>query len=286
MQHILITGAGSYIGTSVERYLAQWPERYRVDTVDMIDGSWREKSFVGYDAVFHVAAIVHQKERPEMEELYFRVNRDMALQAAKKAKAEGVRQFILMSSMSVYGADTGIITPETVPHPVSFYGKSKLAAEALIAKEADGQFQVCILRPPMVYGPGCKGNFQTVVKLVKLSPVFPMLRNQRSMICIENLCEFLRLCIDNGWNGLFFPQNREYMQTSDMARTIAEALGRRVFFSRLAGFAVRLLIPFLPMAKKAFGSLIYQGTECHEYRYCIRDTAGSVADSISQYIGE
>lgn len=247
----------------------------------MVDESWRDKSFSGYDTVLHVAAIVHQKEQPEMEGLYFRVNRDLVLQVAQKARSEGVHQFILMSSMSVYGVDTGIITPDTAPHPVSFYGRSKLAAEELLTKEAGNGMNICILRPPMVYGPGCKGNFQTVVKLVKLSPVFPMLHNQRSMICIDNLCEFLRLCIDNGWNGLFFPQNREYMQTSDMARIIAEALGRRVFFSRLAGFAVQLLIPFLPMAKKAFGSLIYQGTECHEYRYCIRDTAGSVADSIS-----
>ena len=102
-----------------------------------------------------------------MEELYYRVNRDLAVKAARKARAEGVRQFILMSSMSVYGTDTGVITPETVPQPVSFYGKSKLAAEELIQKEADEHFRVCILRPPMVYGPGCKGNFQTVVKLVK-----------------------------------------------------------------------------------------------------------------------
>lgn len=281
MKNILITGAGSYIGTSVERYLSQWPERYQVDTVDMVDGSWREKSFAGFDAVFHVAAIVHQKERPEMEELYYRVNRDLAVQVARKAKAEGVGQFILMSSMSVYGMDTGVITPETTPSPVSFYGKSKLAAEELIRQEENEHFRVCILRPPMVYGPDCKGNFQTVVKLVKRSPVFPRLNNRRSMIHIDNLCEFLKLCIDNRESGLFFPQNREYMQTSDMARTIARALGRRVWFSLLAGFAVRLTIPFLSLTKKAFGTLIYRDTERHDYCYCIRGSEDSVADSVS-----
>lgn len=279
MKRILVTGADSYIGTSLEGYLRGKP--YTVTTLDVRDTGWSDFSFSGYDTVLHVAAIVHQKERPEMEELYYRVNRDLAVKAARKARAEGVRQFILMSSMSVYGTDTGVITPETVPQPVSFYGKSKLAAEELIQKEADEHFRVCILRPPMVYGPGCKGNFQTVVKLVKKLPVFPQLRNERSMICIDNLCEFLKLCIDNCESGLFFPQNREYMQTSQMARTIAGKLGKRVFFSRLAGLAVRLLVPVLPVAKKAFGSLVYRDTERHDYCYCLRDNGDSVADSVS-----
>lgn len=279
MKHILVTGADSYIGTSLEGYLRGKP--YRITTLDVRDAGWTGVSFSGYDAVLHVAAIVHQKERPEMEELYFRVNRDLAVEAARKAKAEGVGQFILMSSMSVYGTDTGVITTDTVPQPVSFYGRSKLAAEELIQKEADDNFRVCILRPPMVYGPGCKGNFQTVVKLVKKLPVFPQLRNERSMICIDNLCEFLKLCIDQGESGLFFPQNREYMQTSRMARTIAGKLGKRVFFSRLAGLGVRILVPFVPVAKKAFGSLVYRDTERHDYCYCIRDNDGSVADSVS-----
>ena len=279
MKHILITGSDSYIGSSLIAHLCEQP--YTVTTLDVRDAEWVNFSFAGFDAVLHVAAIVHQKERPEMEELYFRVNRDLAAQIARKAKAEGIGQFIFMSSMSVYGMDTGVITLDTVPAPTSFYGKSKLAAEEHITKLADGEFRVCILRPPMVYGPGCRGNFQTVVKLVRKLPVFPELRNQRSMIHIDNLCEFLKLCIDEGESGLFFPQNREYMQTSDMARTIAQALGKRVWFSRLAGLAVRLTIPFLSLTKKAFGSLIYRDTERHDYRYCIRDTADSVGDSVS-----
>jgi UDP-glucose 4-epimerase len=278
MKHILITGADSYIGASLAAYLQG--QSYTVTELDVRDDSWRDFPFARFDAVLHVAAIVHLKEQPEMEELYYRVNRDLAVQIARKAKAEGVGQFIFMSSMSVYGVDTGIITPATVPNPVSFYGKSKLAAEELIQAEADERFNVCILRPPMVYGPGCKGNFQTVVKLVKRSPVFPQLRNQRSMIHIDNLCEFLKLCVDKGESGLFFPQNREYMQTSRMARTIAGKLGRRVFFSRLIGFAVRLTIPFLSLTKKAFGTLIYRDTERHDYCYCIRSNTDSVEDSV------
>lgn len=278
MKNVLITGTDSYIGTALEAHLQG--NHYSVTTLDVRDEGWLNATFDGYDTVVHVAAIVHQKERPEMEELYFRVNRDLALRIARKAKAAGVRQFSFMSSMSVYGMDTGLITPDTVPQPVSFYGKSKLAAEELIGREVCEDFKVCILRPPMVYGPGCKGNFQTVVKLVKRSPVFPQLKNARSMIHIDNLCEFLRLCIDSCESGLFFPQNREYMQTSDMARIIAGTLGRRVFFSRLAGMVVWLTIPFLSLTQKAFGTLIYQDTELHDYCYCIHSNADSVAGSV------
>jgi UDP-glucose 4-epimerase len=284
MKKILITGAGSFIGTSLEAHLNSFPGQYCVHTQDMLGDGWKDADFSGYDAVFHVAGIAHAdsgKADTETVDRYYRVNTHLAVETAKKAKAEGVGQFIFMSSMSVYGVDTGVITRETIPQPVSFYGKSKLAAEELIQKEADENFKVCILRPPMVYGPGCKGNFQTVVKLVKHSPLFPQLRNERSMIHIDNLCEFLKYCIDKGENGIFFPQNRAYMQTSQMARVIAGKLGRRVFFSRLAGFAVRLTIPFLSLTKKAFGTLIYRDTELHDYCYCIRDNDDSVADSVS-----
>ena len=104
MKRILITGANSYIGTSFEKYLEKWPEKYQVDTVDMIDGSWREKDFSGYDVVYHVAGIAHSdngKISPEREKLYYAVNTTLAVETAKKAKAEGVKQFIFMSSASV-----------------------------------------------------------------------------------------------------------------------------------------------------------------------------------------
>ena len=113
MKKILITGANSYIGVSFENYMKQWADEYSVDTVDMIDGTWREKDFGGYDAVFQVAGIAHKKETKENFELYYKVNRDLAIETAKKAKKDGVKQFIFLSSMSVYGMDTGVITNET-----------------------------------------------------------------------------------------------------------------------------------------------------------------------------
>lgn len=280
MKKILITGANSYIGTSFEKYMAQWPEEYEVSTVDMIDGSWREKSFAGYDAVYHVAGIAHIRQTRENEQLYYKINRDLAIEVAQKAKADGVRQFVFMSSMSVYGMEKGIITPATQPAPTTPYGKSKLQAEQALARLEDERFRIAVARPPMVYGKNCKGNFQLLLKLVQKSPVFPAVNNQRSMISIENLCAFVRMVIDNKDSGVFFPQNREYVNTTEMAAMMAEILGRRVFFSRLAGAAVGALMPVFGMARKAFSSLTYQDCEKHDFRYCKEDLAQSVRKSI------
>lgn len=278
MKKIIIVGANSYIGTALQQHLHSGP--YHIQVVDVLNPEWDQTDFSGFETVIHIAAIVHQKERPEMEPLYFQVNRDLALKVARKAKAEGVGQFIFMSSMSVYGMDTGTITPDTVPTPKTFYGKSKLEAEVLLSKEVDEHFRVCVLRPPMVYGYGCKGNFQTVVHLVQKSPVFPNISNRRSMIHIDNLCEFIKLCIDRELCGLFFPQNKEYVQTSHMAQCIAYSLGKRVVLSRLLGGCVVLIRPFVSIAKKAFGTLIYEGTEQHDFCYCIHNNEDSFRHSI------
>lgn len=279
MKNILITGAGSYIGTSFEEYISKF-DGYFVDTVDMIGDKWKEKDFSSYDVVFHVAGIAHQKETKENAHLYYEVNRDLVIDTAKKAKADGVKQFVFLSSMSVYGINTGIITKETAPTPKSHYGKSKLEAEQAISALQDESFRVCILRPPMVYGKDCKGNFQTVIKIVKKSPVFPNVKNQRSMIYIDNLSSFVKMCIDKNANGLYFPQNREYVQTTDIAKTVASSINKKVFFSRLLGFAVKIGMPFLAMIQKAFGTLIYKDTEDFDYKYCITNNPESFSKSV------
>ena len=280
MKKILISGAGSYIGISLERFLAQWPEQYQVDTLDVIGDAWKSADITGYDAVFHVAGIAHQKETAENSHLYFEVNRDLAVAMAKKAKDAGIGLFIFMSTMSVYGMESGVITPDTQPSPQNSYGQSKLEAENAMRGMEDETFRVAVLRPPMVYGKNCRGNFQTMKKLVEKSPVFPAVKNQRSMISIDNLCSFVRMAVDEGLSGTFFPQNREPVSTTAMARIMAEVLGRNVWFSRLAGIAVQVLASFYPTARKAFSSLTYEGCEQHNYRYCVEDFEESMRKSI------
>ena len=239
--------------------MSQWPDDYQVDTIDMIDGSWREKSFAGYDVVFHVAGIAHQKETKQNAHLYYEINRDLAVDVAKKAKEDGVKQFIFLSSMSVYGLDTGVITNETKPNPKTNYGKSKLQAEEQIVKLRDCIFKVCILRPPMVYGEGCKGNYNRIISLVKKFPFFPRIRNKRSMVSVGNLGLFIKKLIDKESEGLYFPQDKEYVNTSKLAKQVADSIGKKIYMSFFLGFIVTCLKPFSKTVKKAFGNLIYKG---------------------------
>ncbi len=280
MKKILITGANSYIGESFAQYMLQYEDAYRVDTLDMIGDGWREAELSGYDVIFHVAGIVHQKETAENQELYYKVNRDLVAELAQKAKKAGVSQFVFMSTMSVYGMETGVITPDTQPAPVSHYGKSKLEAEGLLNALQDENFTVSILRPPMVYGKGCPGNFQMLLTLVKKSPVFPAIKNRRSMLFIDNLSAFVHLIIEKKCAGVFFPQNRECANTTEIAKVMAKVLQRRVFFSRLAGLGVKMLIPVFGKAKKAFSTLIYKDCEQFDYCYCKEDLEESVRKSI------
>ncbi|MBR2613682.1 MAG: NAD-dependent epimerase/dehydratase family protein, partial [Clostridia bacterium] len=204
MKKILITGSGSYIGESFKEYLKQYGEEYSTDTLDMQRADWREHDFSGYDVVYHVAGIAHRKETSENAHLYYEVNRDLALEVARKAKSEGVSQLIFLSSMSVYGIERGVITPDTPLAPKTNYGRSKMEAEEGMAELASEDFAICTLRPPMVYGKGCKGNFVSVVSLVRKLPFFPRVENRRSMIYIDNLSSFVKMAIDRELSGLYF----------------------------------------------------------------------------------
>ena len=285
MKKILITGANSYIGTSIERYLAQWPQQYQVDTVDMVDGSWSERSFAGYDAVFHVAGIAHSDTGNVSEErkaLYYKVNTDLTVETAKKAKAEGVGQFIFMSSAIVYGDSAPIgqqkvITADTPLAPANFYGDSKVQAEKGILPLNDDNFHVVVLRPPMIYGPGSKGNYPVLSKLARKLPVFPKVANQRSMLYIGNLAEFVRLMIENREQGIFWPQNSEYSNTTVLVRLIANAQGKNILIVPGLGWALKLLGHATGLVNKAFGSLSYD-MELSRYREDYRKY--SLAESI------
>lgn len=266
MKKILITGANSYIGTSFEKYMAQWPDEYQVDTVDMIDGSWREKSFAGYDCVFHVAGIAHSdngKISTEKAKLYYAVNTDLTVETAKKAKAEGVKQFIFMSSAIVYGESAPIgkskvITKDTPVSPANSYGDSKVQAEKGIMPLNDDSFKVVILRPPMIYGPGSKGNYPMLSKLARKLPVFPMADNQRSSLYIGNLMEFIRLMVKNEEQGIFWPQNKEYFNTTQLAKTIAQVNGKNLLLIPGVGWLLKLMSRVTGLVNKAFGSMSYE----------------------------
>ena len=267
MKKILITGAGSYIGTSFENYInTNFPDKYTVDTVDMIGGGWKEKDFSPYDTVFHVAGIAHSdngKIAPEKEKLYYSVNAELTSAAAEKAKSDGARQFIFMSSAIVYGnsapiGKTKIITADTPVSPANCYGDSKVQAEKRLKLLEDENFKVVILRSPMIYGKGSKGNYPLLAKLALKLPFFPRVQNERSMLYIENLCEFVRLMIENEESGTFFPQNSEYSNTSELVEMIAAAHGKKI--KLIGGFTrlLKIMSCFTGLVNKAFRNLTYE----------------------------
>lgn len=261
MKRILITGADSYVGCSVERYLleyngAQGRELYRIDTISMLDETWKNYDFAPYDTVFHVAGIAHAdvgKVSEETKTLYYRVNRDLALETAQKAREQGVKQFIYMSSVIIYGDSAPLgskkhITPNTPPAPANFYGDSKWQAEKGLRRLETETFHVAVLRPPMIYGKGSKGNYPVLSSLAGRLPVCPAVFNERSMLYVENLAEFVRLLIDSGRGGIFYPQNAEYTVTAQMICLIGAVKGKRV---RLW----RILNPFVTLAAKLPGKV-------------------------------
>lgn len=266
MKKILITGAGSYIGTSFAKYLAEHSSAdYVVDTLDMIGNAWERADFSGYDTVFHVAGIAHSdtgKADATQKALYYQVNTDLTVKTANKAKSAGVRQFIFMSSAIVYGDSAPIgkekrITRETPVNPSNFYGDSKVQAEKGIMPLNSENFHVVILRPPMIYGKGSKGNYPILAKLARKTPLFPYVKNQRSMLYVENLAEFVRLMIDNNESGIFWPQNSTYSNTSELVRAIAAAHNKRIRLLKGTTWALKCLSLITGLVNKAFGSLCY-----------------------------
>lgn len=278
-KRILITGAESYVGTSVETWLNQWPDQYETDTLDMKTDAWKTYDFSTYDVIYHVAGIAHAdvgQVSEEEQKQYYRVNTDLAVETAKKAKEAGVQQFIFMSSMIVYsGCKEKRITEKTVPQPLNFYGDSKWQADQKIQALADESFKVVVLRPPMIYGKESKGNYPQLAKLAGKLPVFPIVKNQRSMLYIENLAQFVKLMIDNEESGVFFPQNEQYINTSDLVQMIAMAKGHRLVMVPGTSWAVKLMRKISGkvgnLADKAFGDSMYdmQMSEYkEEYRVC------------------
>lgn len=266
MKRILITGADSYIGTSFEKYINRsYCGEYEIDTIDMIDGTWKQKSFIGYDSVFHVAGIAHSDTSnisDEKKALYYRINADLAEETAAKAKRDGVKQFIYMSSSIVYGDSAPIgkrkmITRGSPLNPSNYYGDSKVQAEIKLAALQDENFNICILRPPMIYGKGSKGNFPTLEKMATCLPFFPKVDNQRSMLYIDNLSEFVRLMVKNSEKGVFWPQNAEYSNTSQLVEMISKANGKKVLLIGGVDWILKLLSYVSGLVNKAFGSFTY-----------------------------
>lgn len=265
MKKVLITGANSYIGVSFEKYINERTKEYQLETVNMLDDEWRKKDFSSFDSIFHVAGIAHSDTgaiSKEKERLYYAVNTELTIEVANKAKEEGVKQFIFMSSAIVYGESNPIgkkkrVNKETEPSPENAYGDSKLQAEKGLQLLESPEFKVVILRPPMIYGKGSKGNYPILSKIARKFPLFPAVKSERSVLYIENLCEFVYLMIKNNERGIFWPQNMEYTSVSELVKIIAVVNGKKVVLIRGMEMVLKVLSRMSGRVNKAFGNLSY-----------------------------
>lgn len=275
MKKIQILGANSYIGTSFENYIYQkYPEDYEIHTISLHGDTWRHENWSSYDSILNVTGKAHadiSKLSEEQKQEYYAINCDLAVETAKKAIEDGAAQYIYLSSIIIYGDSSNSRTPvritaDTKPAPSNFYGDSKWQAEQKLqelfrtAEKTTGHTRLVLLRLPMIYGPGCKGNYKTLVKMSQKLPLFPTYHNERSVLHIDHLTEYLRNLVDSGTGGLYLPQDDTCRSTPDMVFELAEAAGRRMYHAAWMNPFVRLAF-YLPgkpgrLARKAFGTLV------------------------------
>lgn len=237
MKRVMVLGENSYIGNS---FISQASGDFEITKTSSRNKDW---DFFQTDCLIFCAGIAHQKAPAE---LHFQVNCDLAVEAAKRAKEAGVRQFVYLSSAAVL-------------NPVDAYGQSKLKAEKVLENLIGKYLTLTIIRPPMVYGPDCKGNFPKLVRLARITPVFPEIKNRRSMIYVENLCHFMLKIVKNQIPGVFFPQNKKPVCTTELVRLIGEHLGRKIRFAKVLNPLIGGL-GWLPVISKVFGDFVYDGT--------------------------
>ena len=255
MKQVYIIGKNGYIASSFGLWLEKQPEAYAVHTIPARGFVPETFDFSQADVVVFAAGIAHLPSKDAKDAPYAAVNCDLAVSTARKAAQDGVGQFLYLSSMSVYGADSGAIEQHTPLSPKNAYGRSKQMAEEQLSQLRSPQFRVCILRPPMVYGTNCRGNYQTLRRIACSVPVFPVVNNRRSMIHIDNLCAWMQWAIDTQSTDLLLPQDPFYVSTSEMVRLIAAAHGKKKVL--IPGFGKLLSALPVSAAKKAFGSLYY-----------------------------
>jgi UDP-glucose 4-epimerase len=266
MIRVLLCGKDSYIGKAI---IARMSGTFEVNELDLRNEKWRDFDFSKYDVVIHLAAIVHRSQVKD-EELYSRVNTILAVDVAKTAISQGLRHFIFLSTMGVYGIDPslrggGRISIQSEYNPKNLYSISKLKAEnGLINLRREYDFTLTIIRPPNVYGENCPGNYYRFMQFcAKYLIVFPLLRhNKFSMISIEHLCSEIEKTIANKVDAIICPQDVGEKSNAKRISIMAKEYGRVHCQSKFLGrllYLVFIIYPFKQISN-LFGDLYYDET--------------------------
>ncbi len=253
---ILVTGANGFIG---KRFIEYNKERFNITTLSVRDESHKTFDYTGFDSIVHLAGKAHDMACKDDSE-YFKINVDITKALATKAKADGVKHFIYISSVKVYGnEDRGLITDKSECTPEDSYGKSKLEAEQFVKALQDENFTVAIVRPPMVYGKGVKGNMDKLIALCNKNYPLPFgkIGNARTMVFVDNLVELLNTIIDQQAQGIFIPGDKRPISTDALIVMIRKALGKEAKLISIPKFLRSIIKTLKPaLHKRLFGSFI------------------------------
>jgi len=255
MKTVLITGASGFVG---QRFCVNNKDRYSIKTVSLQKVQIEDLDFSGVDVILHLSGIAHRMEKTD-DSLYFEVNHELTKKLAEAAKQAGVGHFIFVSTIKVYGGDYELLTPETACKPNDAYGKSKLMAEEALKDLESGDFGISIVRPPLIYGPGVKGNMQKLMALVQKRKYIPLgnINNKRSMLGLDNLVALLDRVIETGKSGTFLIQDSEPVSTSKLISEIAKGKNIQIKLISIPGvarFTIKKIAP--EIYKRLFGSLV------------------------------
>ena len=280
MKKVLIIGDDSYIGCNIKKWLDSFKNQYLVDIVSSRNNRWKtEADFSIYETVVNTAGLAHINNRTdEMKSLFYSINCDMPIAIAIWAKQHGVKHFIHFSSMNVYGDYCDNLKSRNCEKPTGFYGDSKYQGDLGLKKLEDSTFIISYIRPPFVYGKGCKGNYNNVVKMSLKLPIFPNYPNKKSMIYIENLSEFVRKVIDVEMGGILTPQNRELVSTCDLVSEIANIHGKKLKTPKFFNPLLSILIKHLRQFRRGFGNDNYELklSNYFDFDYCIVNFKDSI----------
>ena len=259
MKKLLITGSNGFVGSY---FINKYKNKYNIKTFSFLKDDINSLDCGDIDVVFHLSALVHQMGGASAEE-YERVNVTQTLELAQKAKDSGVKHFVFMSTVKVYGEETeSKYTEDSICHPEDEYGKSKLKAELELKKLEDESFKVSIIRTPIVYGYGVKANIKSLVNLVNKISVLPLgkIENKRSMVYIGNLCHLVDEVIIQQKAGIFLASDDEPLSTLKLIKLIAKNLDKKIYLIKIPFFESLLKILKPSFHKRLYGSLEVDNT--------------------------
>lgn len=273
MFNILIIGKTGYVSKCFQSYIKQFPD-IEITAISVRNDEWKKMNFSSYHAVFNAIGLAHDNARKGTDKQFRYLNAVLPVQIAEKAKKDGVKTFVHMSSMIVYGENEDIenqslINEKTKPNPAGIYGMSKLEGEKALLTLNDKSFKVAIIRAPLIFNENATDNFKRLKDFAMRYSVFPKINNIRSMLYADNLCELVRLiAVENG-SGYYYPQDEDYYCTSQLVKDIANASGKKMHLIKIFNPIIYILSKKILLIRKVFGSLAYEKSvsEAFEGRY-------------------